>query len=53
MFALFTFLMDLILFGADKGAFVDVWVDFNVGVVAQFESILRWSVSLAMRGLAG
>ena len=32
--------MDLVLFGADEGAFVDVGVDFYVGVVAELESIL-------------
>jgi hypothetical protein len=33
-------LMDLILLCADEGALVDVGVDFNVRVVAQFESVL-------------
>jgi hypothetical protein len=38
--ALVTLLMDLILFGAYERAFIYVGVDFNVGVVAQLESIL-------------
>jgi hypothetical protein len=33
-------LMDLVLLGSDKGTLVDVWVDFDVRVVAQFESVL-------------
>jgi hypothetical protein len=33
-------LVNLVLFGTYEGAFVNVWVNFNVRVVAQFESIL-------------
>jgi hypothetical protein len=33
-------LVDLVLLGADEGAFVDVGVDFDVGVVAQLERVL-------------
>lgn len=33
-------LVDLILLCADEGSFVDIWVDFDVRVVAQLESIL-------------
>ena len=32
--------MDLVLFGADEGAFVDVGMDLYVGVVAELESVL-------------
>ena len=31
---LLAFLVDLVLFGTDKGPFVDVGVDFNIGVIA-------------------
>lgn len=34
------FLMDLILLRTDEGALVDVWVDFDIRVVAQLEGIL-------------
>ena len=57
--ALKTLLMDLILLRADERTFVDVGVDFNVGVVAQLESILvvsalsfslvAWSVGGSIR----
>lgn len=35
VFALEAFLVDLGLFGADEGAFIDVGMDFDVGVVAE------------------
>ena len=38
--ALESLLMDLILFGSNERAFVDVRVDFDVGIVAQLKSIL-------------
>lgn len=47
-----TFLVDLILLRADKGAFVYVWVNFDVRVVAQLEGILGWS-ALGQRGVGG
>ena len=34
-------LVDLVLLRADEGAFVDVGMHFYVGVVAEFESVLR------------
>lgn len=40
MFALVTLLVDLALLGSDERTFVDVGVDFDVGVIAQLESIL-------------
>ena len=36
-----TLLVDLVLLCADERALVDVWMDFNVGVVAELESILK------------
>ena len=33
-------LMDLVLLCANERALIDVWVDFNVRVVTQFESVL-------------
>ena len=33
-------LMDLSLFGPDEGFLVDVWVNFDVRVVAEFDSVL-------------
>lgn len=47
-----TFLVNLILLRADKGALVYVWVDFDVRVVAQLEGILWWS-ALGNAGLVG
>ena len=38
--ALESLLMDLILFSSNERAFVNVGVDFDVGIVAQLESIL-------------
>jgi hypothetical protein len=35
------------LFGTYEGALVDVWVDFNVRVVAELEGILELSASRA------
>lgn len=32
-------LVDLVLLGADEGAFVDVGVDFDVGVVGELEGV--------------
>jgi hypothetical protein len=32
--------MDLVLLGADEGAFVDIGVDFDVRVVAELERVL-------------
>lgn len=40
MFALEALLVDLVLLGADERAFVNIGVDFDVGVVAQLESVL-------------
>lgn len=39
MFSIVALLMDLVLFCADERAFVDVWVDFDVGVVGELEGI--------------
>lgn len=36
-------LVDLVLLGSNEGTLVNIGVDFNVRVVAQFESILRLS----------
>jgi hypothetical protein len=47
MLALPTLLMNLILLRAYEGSFVDIWVDFNVGVVAQLQSILYHPVALS------
>lgn len=44
-------LVDLVLLGADKGAFIDIGVDFDVGVVAEFEGVL--GVSALRFSLAG
>jgi hypothetical protein len=41
MFAFVTLLVDLMLFGAYERALVNVWVDFNVGVVTELEGVLR------------
>lgn len=38
--ALESLLMDLILFSSNERAFVNVGVDFDIGIVAQLESIL-------------
>lgn len=35
------FLMDLGLLGSDEGFFVDVWVDFDVRVVTELDSVLE------------
>lgn len=40
VFTLKAFLVDLVLFGADEGAFIDVGMDFDVGVVAELEIVL-------------
>ena len=45
MLAFGSLLVDLVLFGADEGAFVDIGVDFDIRVVAQLESILAMSAS--------
>ena len=45
MLALVPLLVDLVLLGADEGAFVDIGVDFDVRVVAQLERILVVSAS--------
>jgi len=43
--ALGALLVDLVLFGADEGAFVDVGVDFDVGIIAELEGVLGRCVS--------
>lgn len=51
MLSLVTLLVDLVLLGAYERAFVNVWVDFNVGIVAQLEGVLNQvSVSLVTAG---
>jgi len=40
-------LVDLILFRSDEGAFVDVRVDFDVGVVGELEGVPSERVSMA------
>lgn len=40
MLSVVPLLMDLILFRADEGAFVDIWVDLDVRVVAELEVVL-------------
>lgn len=40
-------LVDLVLLRADEGAFVDVGVDFDVGVVGELEGIPSERVSMA------
>lgn len=44
------FLVDLSLFSPDKGAFVDVWVDFDVRVVAELQGVpfgvIDWHLEL-------
>ena len=40
MLAGLSLLVDLVLFGADEGAFVDVGVDFDVAVVGELEGVL-------------
>lgn len=40
MSSLVSLLVDLVLFGADERAFVDVRMDFDVRVVAELEGIL-------------
>jgi hypothetical protein len=51
--ALRSLLVDLILFGADEGTFINIGVYFDVGVVAELESVL-WlsalSFSLVVEG---
>lgn len=39
--ALLTLLVDLVLLCADEGTLVDVWVNFNIRVVAELESVLE------------
>lgn len=39
--AVLTLLVDLVLLCTDERALVDVWVDFNIGVVAELKSILE------------
>ena len=46
MLALLTLLVDLALLCADERAFVDVGVDLDVGIIADFESVLFEAVSL-------
>lgn len=38
--ALLAFLVDLVLFGADEGAFIDIRMDFNVRVIAELQGVL-------------
>jgi hypothetical protein len=45
MLALVSLLMDLVLLGTDEGAFVDIGVYFDVGIVAQLECVLVVSAS--------
>lgn len=40
LFALEAFLVNLVLFGTDKGAFIDVRVDLDIGVIAELEVVL-------------
>jgi hypothetical protein len=41
MLALLSLLVDLVLLGTDKGALVDIWVNLNIGIVAELQRILR------------
>lgn len=43
MFSLRSFLVDLVLLCTDKRPLVDVGVDFNIGVIAELQSILESS----------
>lgn len=48
--------MDLVLFGSNEGTLIDVGVDFDVRVVAQFERVLASSAlsfSLVVEGRTG
>jgi hypothetical protein len=46
MFAIVSFLVDLILLGPDEGAFVHVGMDLDIGIVAQLQSILAERVNM-------
>ena len=52
MLALLALLVNLVLLCADEGPLVDVWVNFDVGVVAELESVLEWCQPCA-RGRRG
>lgn len=39
--------MNLVLLGANEGAFVDIGMDLDIGVIAELQSILRGEYILA------
>ena len=41
LFALLALLVDLVLLCADKGAFVDVGMDLDIGVIAELQVVLH------------
>jgi hypothetical protein len=38
--ALLALMMDLLLFGANKGSLIDIWMDLYVGVIAELQIVL-------------
>lgn len=43
---LLSFRMNLVLLGADEGPLVDIGMNLNIGVVAEFQGVLNSYVSL-------
>lgn len=46
--ALLALLVNLILLGPDEGLFVDIGVDFDVGVIAELKRVLRRSRAVGL-----
>ncbi len=38
--------VNLVLLGSDEGSFVDVGMDFNIGVIAEFQRVLPYKLLL-------
>ena len=46
MFAIDTLLVDLVLLCTNERTFIDIGMDFDIGIVRQLESVLETVVSL-------